>query len=165
MPKSLRSHHHFDFLLADKRMCVVHVATDSKFVGRVNSDSAGLGGVGGVDFRKLERLHNFQMPPLPAQFADSGLLEHLHEWLCRAVENRHLYGINVDEDVVYPQRIYRSKQALRGGEQCSLLYHAIRITYSRDIVTLRLDRKIVEVRAPENDDCVRGGGDGPSEAL
>src|SRR5256885_9470192 len=59
----------------------------------------------------------FPYTTLFRSFANTGMLEHLHKGLCRAVENGHFDGVNVDVNVVDATRIDGGKQMLGGGER------------------------------------------------
>src|SRR6267378_5119046 len=149
--ESIRPHQHFHFLLADQWMRKIHVAAHAKLIGRIDADPA-------VSFGNFQRLQYFQIAPLPAQFANAGALQHLHEGLSRTVQNGHLDGVNVDIDVVDATRINGGKQMFGGGEQNALFHEARGITYASNIVPLGFNREVIQVDAAKHDACLSRGG-------
>ena len=86
------------------------------------------------------------------------MLEHLHKRFSGTVEDWHLDGIDVDENIVDFAGIDGGEQMLGGGEQDALLHQASRITDAGDVFPARLNDKIVQVRAPKNDTGIGRGG-------
>ncbi len=122
----------------------IHVTAHAKLIGGIDADPA-------VSFDNLQRLQYFQIASLPAQLANAGLLQHLHEGLSRTVENGHFDGVNVDVNVVDAAGIDGGEQVFRGGEQYALLHETGGITDASDVVPLRLDWEIVQINAAKND--------------
>src|SRR6202171_3063742 len=129
----------------------IHVAAHAKLIGRIDADPA-------VSFGDFQRLQYFQIAPLPAQFANAGVLQHLHEGLGRTVENRHFDRVDVDVNVVDATRIDGGKQMLGGGEQNALFHQARGITYASTVVPLGFDGEVIQVDAAKHDACFSRGG-------
>src|SRR5215469_5874113 len=151
MAESVGANDHFHFLLADQRVREIHVAADAKLLGWINTDPS-------VAFTDFERLQNLQITALTAQLAQARLLEHLHERLGRAIEDGHFDRIDVDVYVVDATGINGGKEMLGGGQQHSLLHQAGGVADSSNVLTLGLDREVVEINAAENDAGLGGCG-------
>jgi len=82
----------------------------------------------------------------------------LHEWFRRAVQDRDLDRIYVDEDVVDAAGIDRGEQVLGGGEENALFHEARGVTHARDVLALRFNVEIFEVQAAKNDAGSAGAG-------
>src|SRR5260221_3424378 len=108
MPEGFRAYDHLHLLLADEGMRKIHVAANTELVGRVDTNPP-------VTLDDLQRLQNFEEAALAPESASASFLEHLHERLRRAIEDRHFDGIDVDVNVVEPARVDRGKEELRGG--------------------------------------------------
>src|SRR5580704_634640 len=147
VPKGFWANHHLHFLLADQRMRKVHVTAHPKLLCRINPNSA-------VAFHDFQRLHHLKVAPFAAQLANAALLQHLHERLCRAVQNRHLDRIDVDINVVDSTGIDSSQQMLCSRQQNALFHQARRVADARDVVALRLDGEVIEVHAAKHDPCL-----------
>src|SRR5207248_6235776 len=144
-------HKHLYFLLALELVLKFHVVTLTKLDVSVDADPA-------VSFYDLQRPEYFQIAPLPAQFANAGVLQHLHERLRRTVKNRHFDGVYVDVNVVDATGIDGGKHVLGGGKQNALLHEAGGIADASDVMALRFDMKIVQVNAAKHDACFRRRG-------
>src|SRR6266436_29425 len=142
--EGLGADHHLYFLLADQRVHEIHVAAHTKFIGGIDADAA-------VAFDNFERLQNLHVAAPSAELSNAALLQHLHKRLGAAIQDRYFNRINVDENVVNAAGIDGGEQVLGGGEQNALLHEARGIAYARDVVALRLDRKVIEVHAAKND--------------
>src|SRR3984893_10082858 len=93
------------------------------------------------------------------------MVQHLHKRLSRAIENGHLDGVNVDEDVVNFARIDRGKKVLRRGKQHTLFHQAGGVTDASDVVPFSFDREIVEVNAAKNNSGIRRRGSQANVAI
>src|SRR6266850_1172600 len=144
MAEGFRSDHHLYFLLADQRVREIHVAAHTKFISGIDADAA-------VAFDDFESLQNLHVAAPSAEFSNAALLQHLHKRLGGAVQDRYFNRINVDENVVNAAGIDGGEQVLGGGEQNALLHEARGIAYARDVVALRLDRKVIEVHPAKHD--------------
>jgi len=89
----------------------------------------------------------------------------LHEWFRRAVQDRDLDRIYVDEDVVDAAGIDRREEVLGGGEENALFHEAGGVTHARYVVALRFDGKVIEVHAAKNDAGFGRRGDKPNVAV
>jgi len=143
---------HFDFLLADKRVGKVDVATYAEFVGGIDADAATV-------FDNFDWLEDPEVTSFTAKTAEASLIEELEEGLGRAVENGDFDVVEVDEDVVDAVRIGCGEKVLGGGEQDALLHEAGGVADASDVVAVGFDREIVEIDAAEDDAGIRGSGE------
>src|SRR5947199_219991 len=148
--KSVRPNQHLHFLLTYQGMRKIHVAAHAKLIGRIDADPA-------VSFGDLQGLPYLQIAPLAAQFANAGLLQHLHEGLCRAVQDGHFDRVDVDVNVVDATGINGGEQMLGGGEQNALFHEAGGITNASDVLPLGFNKEIVQVNAAKHDACFGRG--------
>jgi hypothetical protein len=130
----------------------VNVATDAKFVGRIDADAAAV-------FDDFNGLENFKVAALAAKAAEAGLIEELEEGLGGTVKNRDFDVVEVDKDVVDAVGIGGGEKVLGGGEQDALLHEAGGVADASDVVAVSFDREVVEVDAAEDDAGVRGSGE------
>src|SRR5207253_2176935 len=148
--KSVRPNQHLHFLLTYQGMRKIHVAAHAKLIGRIDADPA-------VSFGDLQGFPYLQIAPLAAQFANAGLLQHLHEGLCRAVQDGHFDRVDVDVNVVDATGINGGEQMLGGGEQNALFHEAGGITNASDVLPLGFNKEIVQVNAAKHDACFGRG--------
>jgi len=135
---------HFELLLANEGMGEIHEALHMKFGGGVDANAPAI-------FDDFERLQDFQVTPPFAQTARAGLLEHLHEWLGRAIEDGHLDGVNIDKHIVYAAGVDRCQKMLSGGQEDALFHQAGGVADAGDVFPARLDDEIVQVRTSKHD--------------
>jgi hypothetical protein len=125
-------------------MGVVHIASHAETFAGIDADHT-------ITIGDYERFDDFQIsapPPLPPQ---ARAFEHFYEGLSRAIEDRQLKGINLDENIVHAARVERCKDVLGGREQHALLHQARRIADARDVANVSLNGESVQVCAAKND--------------
>jgi len=144
LAKALLANVHFELLLANKGMREIHEALHVKFVSGVDANTPAI-------FDDFQRPQDFQVTPPFAQTARAGLLEHLHEWLGRAIEDGHLNGVDIDEHVVYAAGVDRRQKMLSRGKEDALFHQAGGVADTSDVFPACLDDEIVQVRAPKHD--------------
>src|SRR5215831_2619937 len=136
MAESARADQHLHFLLSHQRMREIHVASDAELASWVDANAT-------VAFTDFQRLQDFQITTLAAQLAHSGLLQHLHEGLRRAIQNWNLDRVDVDVDIVDAAGIDGREEVLGGREQNTLLHKAGGIADARHVVALSLNGEVV----------------------
>ena len=97
---------------------------------------------------------HFQVAPALPQPANSGLLQHLDEWLRGAVQDGQLQRVNIDVDVIHAAGVERREQVLGGGKQHALFHQAGGVADPGDVAPVRFDLKIIQVHAAEDDSRV-----------
>ena len=110
-------------------------------------------------FDDFHRLEDFEEAAFSAEAANAGLIEQLHERLGGAIEDGNLDVININEDVVDAIGIGGGEQVFGGGEKDALPHQAGGVTDARDVLAVRLDRKVVEVNAAKHDTGVWRSGE------
>ena len=122
----------------------VDVATDVKFVGRIDADAATV-------FDDFDRFDYPEKSAATTQLAQAGAVDELHERLSGTVEDGNFDGVNVDENIVDAAGVDGGEKMLGGGEQHTFFHQAGGVADARDVLSLRFDVKIVEIRATKYD--------------
>src|ERR1700733_4427164 len=135
---------HFDFLRASARMLIIHEAVDAKFIRRIDPDAA-------VAVGELQWLDDMDVMTLPPESPGAGLSKHLDEGLGGPVQDRQFQGVQLHEDVVDTAAIQRRQKMFGRRDQHALLHQAGGVADAGDVADMRLDFKIVEIHATEND--------------
>src|SRR5262249_53488463 len=115
VPKRFRADSDFHFLLADQGMPEVHVATNAKFVSRINANTT-------VAFQDFKRPEHLQVAPLAAQAAGTTTIQQLHEGFGGAVQNGNFDRVDVDVNVVDSAGVDRSEEMLCSREPDALFH-------------------------------------------
>ena len=129
----------------------VNVATDAKFVGRIDADAAAV-------FDDFDGLEDAEVAAFAAEAAEASLIEELEEGLGGTVEDGDFDVVEVDEDVVDAVGVGGGEKMLGGGEQDALLHEAGGVADAGDVVAVRFDWEIVEVDAAKDYAGIRGSG-------
>src|SRR5580704_16633290 len=120
----------------------------SEFVRRIDTDVA-------IAIGNFERTQDLQVTPPPPLVPNAGFLQHVNKRLRRAVENGDFDSVDIAIDIVDAASVKSRKKMFGSREEDALLHQARGVTDARHVAAMRLNFKIVEIHAAENNAGIR----------
>ena len=138
-------------LVAQQRMVERDAVGHLEMVRRIDRNAL-------VAARQRERLENLQVAPRGWQPLDAGLMNQVDERGRAAVHDRHFRGVQFDDDVVDAEADERRQQVLDGADVHRSGRKAGREIDGAEMADVCGNFEAAEIRTPETDTKVGGGG-------
>src|ERR1700757_2409864 len=129
----------------------IDVALNAKLVGGIDADAA-------ILFNDFDRMDDLKIAAAATEAANASLIQELQERFGRAIEDRNLDGINVNEDVVDPGGVDCREEMLGRGKKYALFHQTGGVADASDVAPTGFNRKKVKVGAAKNDATISGSG-------